>query len=56
MIGVVGGWVMVVFASTWTACTVLFVLYNQRRTLKENASCFRKGKRFEMSRPLTITA
>jgi hypothetical protein len=27
MIGVVGGWVMVGFASTWTACTDLSVLY-----------------------------
>ncbi len=48
MIGVVGGWVMVVFASTCTACTgtdlsVLYctvqysVLYNKRKTYKETA-------------------
>ncbi len=35
MIGVAGGWLVVGFASTWTAGTVvLFVLYNQRRTFK----------------------
>jgi hypothetical protein len=38
MIGVAGGWLVVGFASTWTACTVvLFALYNQRRTFKETA-------------------